>query len=78
MIVFIWIALALVVGAYGHQKGTSGGFFVAFLLSLVFSPLIGLLAVALSRPSNLKQCEYCKEWVKKDATVCRFCGKELH
>lgn len=45
-IILFWFILSLVVGFIGSSK--SIGFFFSFLLSLLLSPLIGLIIVALS------------------------------
>jgi fumarate reductase subunit C len=44
----IWIVLSLAVGLYSRSKGTH--FWFGFLLSLMITPLIGLLIVGF-RPS---------------------------
>lgn len=51
MLFFIaWVALSMVVGLIGSDK--SIGFWGAFLISIILSPLIGLIVVVLS---NSKQ-----------------------
>jgi hypothetical protein len=55
-----WIVLALVVGALGKDRKI--GFGLAFFLSLILSPLIGLVIVLLSDKKNI-QTEY--NWVKE-------------
>jgi tetrahydromethanopterin S-methyltransferase subunit C len=47
MIYVFWIVLALVVGFLGKERTT--GFWGAFILSLILSPLIGVIIVALSK-----------------------------
>jgi hypothetical protein len=46
--------------------------FFWFVLGAVFGPLA--FAVALTAG---KQCEHCRSWIPKDATVCRECTREL-
>jgi len=46
----IWVVLSLVIGGWGADKsiGWGGGFFI----SLFFSPVIGVIACAVSEPNK--------------------------
>jgi len=89
-IVLGWIVFSIVAGAIAGSKGRSG--FGYFFLSLILSPLIGLLlaiglpsvTVASSNNSTPAQtpethvkCPDCRELVLKDARKCKHCGTAL-
>lgn len=88
-IFFFWLIFSFAVGVLAANKGRSG---VAwFFLSLVISPLLGLLFCAVS--SNLStpggragapptsathaQCPACAEFVLPAAVKCKHCGSPL-
>ena len=88
-IVIGWLFFSIVAGVIAGSKGRSG--FGYFLLSLVLTPLIGLLLaiglpslnpVATSAgpqptPDTHVKCPDCRELVLKDARKCKHCGCSL-
>lgn len=77
----VWIILSVFVGYYAETKGKSG--ILYFFISLIISPLLGLVIALIAKPDEsfvikkdgMKKCPQCKELIKKDAVICRFCHK---
>ena len=74
-LVFV-VVLCLLVGKYASRRGLSATRY--FLLSALLSPVIGILLVLVFAPSDqTRKCPHCAESVKRDAKVCRHCGRDL-
>jgi hypothetical protein len=71
----LYLVLCGLVAFYASKRGVSGA--GIFFVSLFFSPLIGVIVAAVSKPTNqpsgTKKCPDCAETVKVEAAVCRFC-----
>jgi len=87
MWIVLWIALSILIGAYANTKGRSA--IAYFILSLILSPVIGVFLAISAEPDfnkiekratsagKYRKCPYCAELVKKEAKICKHCGKEV-
>ena len=72
MYFILWVALAIAVGAISLSQNKGFGF--GFFLSLILSPLIGIIIVLLTN-SDKKHCKFCKCQLLPNQIFCEACGK---
>lgn len=84
-----WLFLCFIAAWLAHSKGRSP--VVAFFISLLLSPLVGLIVVAMledrdtldrialrtGRSPTQKLCPYCAETIQRDAVRCKHCQADL-
>lgn len=86
MEIFItWFILSILVGLFAGSRGRGSGNW--FVVSMLLSPLIGLIFVAVlpnlkeladkPNPDSHVKCPDCAELVLKEAKVCKHCGCRL-
>lgn len=80
-LVLIWVLLAGLVGEFAEKKGHSSALW--YILSLVCSPLVGFIVVALL-PSHVEvapvwyqPCPYCLKTVEVGSATCQYCNADL-
>jgi len=83
--VILWLICAFIGMGIGKGKGKAGA---GFALGLFLGP-IGIIIIALMKENTAKveaealasgemrKCPYCAELVKKEAKVCKHCGREF-
>lgn len=86
-VVILWLIFSIIIGSVASSKGRSGiGF---FFVSLILSPLVGLIIVLIIQPNQStveqktleaghhKRCSQCGELVKAEASLCKHCHTQL-
>ncbi|MFB9214431.1 zinc ribbon domain-containing protein [Vibrio sinaloensis] len=86
-VVILWLVFSVIVASVASSKGRSGiGF---FFVSLILSPLIGLIIVLVIQPNQetveqkaletgqQKRCPKCSELVRVEANMCKHCHTEF-
>jgi hypothetical protein len=77
MLIF-WVIMGIVCAIVAHQKRRNviGWFFLGVLFSLI-SLVVLIFLPTIEDTKDTIPCPYCKEPIKKDATMCKHCRSVL-
>lgn len=82
-----WLIFSFLVATWASSKGRS--WFGYFVLSLLLSPLVGAIVVAIAgqnkpalesaavQSGEMRKCPACAELIRSEARKCRHCGTEV-
>ena len=81
--IIAWIAVSVAVGMLADRKGRSFELFIN--ISLLLSPLVGLLALLFLKPTQkamldtgrIAPCRSCGQLILRHLSRCTACGKDL-
>src|SRR5574340_1276946 len=85
-LIFVWLVCGIITAAIGSNKGRSGcGWFIVgillgplgIILALVMSPNVAQVEQQSLKSGESRKCPYCAELVKREAIVCKHCGRDL-
>lgn len=79
-IALAWFVFSFLAAWIANEKGRGVGW--VFLLSLVASPLVGIIVAFALRPRDAqaptvathRHCPDCQEWILRTARKCKHCG----
>jgi hypothetical protein len=79
MLTLIWIVLGALIGLAAAQRrgfspvaGAAGGALLGPLSVLLF-----FVSGVASKNDRQRKCPFCAEWIKREALVCKHCGKNV-
>jgi hypothetical protein len=78
-----YVTAALVLALWNKQKGH--GFWLGLIYSLLLTPVIGLLTIALAQKVTIvvtgsgrkRSCPHCFSLTSETVTYCEMCGKHI-
>ena len=73
-VVLLWLVFAFVGLTIGTTRGHST--LVSAAAGVLLGPL-GWVLLWIIPSGKLRVCPYCAEIIKEEATVCRFCGRDI-
>lgn len=78
MFIIVWIVLCFLVALSGSEKKI--GYWGVFFLSLILSPLIGLIIGLASgkKAPPVRSCTFCQLRIEDGSQFCPACGKDVN